>query len=99
MDGIEQVIREFITENFLLTPMDVELAGNESLTRRGIVDSIGVLEVILFLESNYGIEVQDSEVVPANIDTLENIVGFVRRKLDELGTAERAAGVGERGPA
>lgn len=79
--NLEQEIRAFIADNFLLTRSIDEVAGNESLTRRGIVDSVGVLEVILFLETNYGIEVLDTEVVSANVDTIDNIVAYVSRKL------------------
>lgn len=97
MNTLEQEIRAFLTDNFLLTQEAIELAGDESLTRRGIVDSVGLLEVILFLESNYGIDVPDDEVMPGNIDTIDNIVGYLARKFaaataanDGVSPADRA---------
>ncbi len=85
MSKIEQEVRAFIEDNYLLTADSVDLAGSESLTRRGIVDSVGILELILFLETNYGIEIPDAEVKPENIDTVDNIVRFVERKLEVAG--------------
>lgn len=91
MNTLEQEIRAFLTDNFLLTQEAIELAGDESLTRRGIVDSVGLLEVILFLESNYGIDVPDDEVMPGNIDTIDNIVGYLARKFAAAAVADDGA--------
>jgi acyl carrier protein len=88
LNTLEQEIRAFLTDNFLLTQEAIELAGDESLTRRGIVDSVGLLEVILFLESNYGIDVPDDEVMPGNMDTIDNIVGYLARKFAAAAAAD-----------
>ena len=46
----------------------------------GIIDSTGILEVIFFLEENFGIKVEDEEMVPENLDSIDNLVAFVARK-------------------
>jgi acyl carrier protein len=46
----------------------------------GVVDSTGVLEIIGFLEQAFGLKVEDDEIVPANLDSIDRIVAFVERK-------------------
>jgi acyl carrier protein len=72
-------IRGFILTNFYV-PEAITLADDTSLLELGIVDSTGVLEVTAFLESEYGIEVADDEIVPANMDSIGAIAAFVETK-------------------
>ena len=76
---IEQQLRQFITENFLFGH-DSRFAGDASLLEAGIVDSTGMLELIAFVEATYGIEVHDEEMIPDNLDSVHNLVGFIERK-------------------
>lgn len=77
--GIEREVREFIGENFI-TDQDVRrLPGDASLTRSGILDSMGVLELVMFLEERFGITVPDEDTVPENLDTIDNIVAYLHR--------------------
>jgi len=55
-------------------------APRDSLIESGVIDSTGVLELIEFLEEEFGIAVDDSETVPENLDTIERVVAFVSRK-------------------
>ena len=80
MVEIEQGIRKFIVDNLLLGQEDRLLAGSESLLEAGIIDSTGVLELVAFLEESYGIEVSDDEMVPDNLDSLDNLVRYVSKK-------------------
>lgn len=57
------------------------LADDTSLLDRGIIDSTGVLEIIVFIEGEFGIKVLDHEVLPENLDSISNIAGYVERKL------------------
>ncbi len=79
MSDNKDVVRQFIISNFYVAnPAD--LKDDTSLLDSGMVDSTGVLEVIAFLESEFGISVADNEIVPDNLDALERIVAFVERK-------------------
>lgn len=69
-------VRSFIVTNFYV-PETIVLTDDVSLLELGIVDSTGVLEVTAFLESEYGIEVADHEIVPANMDSIRAIAAFV----------------------
>jgi len=75
---LESELRSFIADNFFVEPD--ELDGDLSLLGSGIVDSTGVLEIILHLEEAYGIKVLDSEALPRNLDSIRNLVRFVEAK-------------------
>lgn len=57
------------------------MSDHESFLESGIIDSTGVLELIAFLESRYEITIDDEELVPANLDSVERVSNFVGRKL------------------
>ncbi|MCC7142067.1 MAG: acyl carrier protein [Candidatus Eisenbacteria bacterium] len=72
-------VREFIIRNFYV-PDPNELPDDASLLDRGIIDSTGVLEVIGFLEDDFHFRVEDSEMIPENLDSIERIVQFILRR-------------------
>jgi acyl carrier protein len=76
---IKQQILDFIVENFLFGESD-GLSESESLLEKGIIDSTGVLELIAFIEESYGIKVKDEELVPENLDSIENVTAYILRK-------------------
>lgn len=76
---IREPVRSFISSNFFL-PESSELADASSLLDQGIIDSTGVLELILFLEETFSITVEDSEMLPDNLDSVDSITAFVTRK-------------------
>jgi acyl carrier protein len=76
---IKEQVRAFVTSNFYL-PDPAALGNDVSLLDRGIIDSTGVLEVIAFLEDTFSIAVEDSEMLPENLDSIDRIASFVARK-------------------
>jgi acyl carrier protein len=78
--SVEASIRNFILENYLFTDDQTALNSEESFLEKGILDSTGILEVINFLEETYGIKIQDSDMTPENLDSVNNIVAFIERK-------------------
>jgi acyl carrier protein len=76
---IRQQVRSFVTTNFYV-PDPSALADEASLLDQGIIDSTGVLEVISFLEDTFGLTVDDTEMVPENLDSIERISSFVAKK-------------------
>ena len=76
----EQKIRGFILENFLFTDDESVLANGDSFLDKGIIDSTGILEVIYFLEDEFNVSVADSEMIPENLDSVDNIVAFLNKK-------------------
>ncbi|WP_037079323.1 acyl carrier protein [Neorhizobium vignae] len=78
--AFENSVREFIAENFLFRA-DAEVSNNQSLLESGVIDSTGVLELIAFLEQTYGITVADEEIVPENLDSIDNMTSYLSTKL------------------
>ncbi len=76
---LQQQIRDFVTSNFYVADPKA-LEDRTSLLDQGIIDSTGVLEVIMFIESTFGMTVEDSEMLPENLDSIERIAAFVARK-------------------
>jgi acyl carrier protein len=80
-------VREFVVENFLFGDGE-SLKDDTSFMEEGIIDSTGILELVFFLEETYGLSVEDDELVPDNMDSLQNITRFIDRKLDASPAAE-----------
>ena len=76
----ETRIREYILENYLFTDDQSALADDDSFLDKGILDSTGILEVIYFLEEEFGIKVEDHEMVPENLDSVARIGRYLRGK-------------------
>lgn len=81
-DHIAAKIRQNILDNYLFTDDQNALADNDSFLEKGIIDSTGILEMIYFMEDEFGVKVSDEEMIPDNLDTVNNMVAFVVRKLN-----------------
>lgn len=77
---IESQVRSFVLNNFLFTDDASALTNDDSLTSKGIVDSTGMLEVIEFIQVEFGVRVADEEMIPENLDSVSRLVSFVTRK-------------------
>jgi acyl carrier protein len=76
---IEQRLRQFIIENFYVTD-PAEVQDDTLLVTAGFIDSTGMLEVIAFLEEEFGIQVADHETTPENLESVARMAAFVTRK-------------------
>ena len=88
MEALIQQLRTFIVDNFLFGDASgrFAFADDDSFQQRGIVDSTGILELVCHLQERYGIDIDDAEIVPDNLDSVTKVARFVERK-----TAERVA--------
>lgn len=78
--AIKQQIRNFIIETFLFEESDDGLKDTDSLLETGVIDSTGVLELIGFIEEAYKIKVEDEDLIPENLDSIENLTNYILRK-------------------
>lgn len=76
-------IRSFIFENFLFDASDDTLANDTSFLEQGIIDSTGVLELVEWLEETFEIKVDDTELVPENLDSVNNLAAFISKKIKQ----------------
>ncbi|HKO15630.1 MAG TPA: acyl carrier protein [Gemmatimonadaceae bacterium] len=77
---IRSRIRSYITENFLYMRPDFALGDDDPLLERGIVDSMGVMEVLQFIEEEFGVQAADDEITEENLNSLDAITRFVSGK-------------------
>lgn len=84
---IERDMRQFLADNFILDEGGAGLGVDESLTESGVLDSMGVLELITFIEERFGFSVPDEDTLPENLDSVSRLVAYVERRLSEVGAA------------
>jgi acyl carrier protein len=84
-DMFAQQVRSFIEENYLFG-RDKQFDNSDSFLEHGIIDSTAVLELVLYLEDTYGITVEDRELTPDNLDSINKVSSYLGRKLN--GAAE-----------
>jgi acyl carrier protein len=82
--AIEGEVRDFLKDNFPLAVDPASVPSGGSLIDLGVVDSTGVLEIVGFLESRFGFEIPVEEISPENLDTIDNITGYVQGKLASM---------------
>ena len=79
-EGIRGALREFILANFLFTDDQTALNDDDSFQEHRIIDSMGMIQVIQFIEAEYQIKVQDAEMVPEKLDSVSRLTRFVLTK-------------------
>ena len=78
--SIEEKVRGYILDNFLFTDDQSALSSDDSFMEKGLIDSTGILEVIYFLEDEFNVQVEGDEMIPENLDSVNNVVAFVEKK-------------------
>ena len=76
---VKQDVRQFLLSNFYVADPNT-LVDDASLLDQGVIDSTGMLELIFFIEQKFEIKVENNEMVPENLDTVDGIAAFVDRK-------------------
>lgn len=76
---INELIRHFVMEKFPLARKRA-LKDGDGLLESGIVDSMGVLEIVSFVEEEFGFQISDEELIPDNFRTIEHLSAFVNAR-------------------
>ena len=76
----KQAIRDFVVENFLFGAAN-GLKDDTSFLEEGIIDSTGILELVTYLEDEFSITVEDEELIPENLDSIDNVTAYLGRKI------------------
>lgn len=84
-DSIKGSLRDFITERFLPFSSLDSFEETDSFMEKGIIDSTGVLELLEYIEEKFGIQIEDEEIIPDNLDSLQKVVNYILRKLGYAG--------------
>ena len=81
LKNISQPIRAFLQEHYLFGYGEEEFSDAASFLDHGILDSMGILELITFIEAEFTIKVSDEEILPENLDSINAICRFILNKL------------------
>ena len=81
MSDIKSQVRTYIADNFIMGSNGAKFGDADSFLDLHIIDSTGFLELITFLEDTFGIQVEDDDMIPENLDSLNSIQAYVDRKL------------------
>lgn len=78
--SIEMQIKDYIAHNLLFSDNGFPYSEDASFLEEGIVDSIGVMELVAFVEENFSVKVDDLDVTPENFDSVSRMAAYIRRK-------------------
>jgi acyl carrier protein len=90
LQEIKNELRRFITDSIMYGHNTDFLADSDSFLASGVIDSTGVLELIAYVESHFGITVEDHELIPENLDSIDGLLRFVANKGGVFQRAGRA---------
>lgn len=76
----EEIIRNHIAKNILFNDKGYPYSDEASFVEEGIIDSMNVMELILFVEENFGVEVADEEIIPENFNSVRKMADYIRQK-------------------
>jgi acyl carrier protein len=79
-DNVKSTIREYIRTRFMIGRAVDDFKDSDSLLEKSVIDSTGVLEFVGYLEETFGIKIEDEDLVPENLDSVDNAVSFVLHK-------------------
>ncbi len=80
MTSIETDVRQYIVDKLLFGRTDTVVNGDTSFLESGLIDSTGVLELVAFLEEKFHVKVEDEDLIPANLDSINALIRFVESK-------------------
>jgi len=77
---ILQQVLSFVVANFLYMRRNKDLKEDDSLLRNGVITSLGVMELVDWVEETFGVQVEPGEITEQNFDTARSVAQFVRAK-------------------
>jgi acyl carrier protein len=80
---VEAVINDFISKELVHDPALLPLADDASLLESGILDSLSLLQLVVFLEERFGITVGDADLLPVNFESIHSICVYLRARAPE----------------
>jgi acyl carrier protein len=90
--ALKDELRQFVTDSFMYGKPYEGFADDHSFIERGIIDSTAVMELVAYLEKRYRITLQDKDLIPDNLDSINSLARFVRSRVQQDFTGARDAG-------
>jgi len=77
---VKETVRQYIIDNFLFGDVSPLESDSMSLLDGGIIDSVGVMELVAFLEQDFELNIADEDLIPENLDSVDNLTAFIGRR-------------------
>ncbi len=89
MEDVKGEIRSFIADTILFSSKGFPYKDDASFLENGVVDSMNIMEIVMFTENKFGVIVQDEDIVPDNFDSVERLASYIEKKKGSLQTSGR----------
>jgi acyl carrier protein len=76
----EKYLRKYVAENLLYVDDDFKYDNDTSFIGQGLIDSMGIMELVMYVQSEFGITIEPEEITPANFDSMNKLIAFIDRK-------------------
>lgn len=80
LEAIQRKVHDYVAQNFIFDAHTM-LGDDQSLLGSGVIDSTGILELIAFVEGEFGIHFEDAELVADNFDSVNKVAASIVRKI------------------
>jgi acyl carrier protein len=94
MQQIEQEVRQFVIDNFVRAAGDADFSDEDSFLETGLVDSMGILNLVEFVREKFSVSIADEELVPEYWDSVRRVAEFIQSKLRQTSPAAVASVAG-----
>lgn len=81
MNSITLEVRDYISRNFLFSDKGFQYSDDASFLEEGIIDSLGIIELVAFVEKTFNLSIADHELLPSNFDSVSRLSSFIAGKL------------------
>lgn len=88
MKPVEEMLRNYIADNILFSKKGYPYTDDNSFLENGILNSTNILELVMFVEEEFGITTEDNEIIPDNFDSVSKLSRFTRSKMDSKAGGE-----------
>jgi len=78
--SIETQVRDYLVENVLFSDGNFDYDDDASFLEAGIIDSVGIIDMVLFIEETFAIKIEDSEITPEHFDSVNKLANYIRAK-------------------
>jgi len=80
MKTIQETLRTYIAENILYSNKGYTYPDEASFLENGIVDSMNIMEIVMYVEETFGVQADDREIIPDNFDSIASLAAFIEKK-------------------
>jgi acyl carrier protein len=75
-----EIIKNFIIKDIVTDSEKINLSYEDSLIEAGVIDSLGIMKMLAFLDDEFHVIIEDQDVIPENFETINTISSYIEKK-------------------